>query len=228
MTVWVAPDYATLIRQVGEDQTEFAYIGPAPYVAMVERYGQKRLLGRLAVNGSPSYRGVVVVRAESPFQTLEALKGMRMGFVNRSSTMGYLVPVYLLHQAGVALTDLKDAVFVGGHRNVALGVLMGTFEAGAVKDEVFEAYRSQGLRALAETPLISEQAFLATRRVPADLAEKTQTALAELGRRPDGVRTLSAITSNVTAFAPVADSDYDELRVILAQLKRLGLWEAGR
>ncbi len=213
----VAPDYETMVSMVGLDAVDLAYIGPAPFVRMAERHGPKTLLGRLSVDGKATFTGVIVTRTNARLTALSDLRGKRFAFGDRLSTMSHLIPHHMLVEAGVRLSDLQGHAFLGSHTNVVQAVLSGEFDAGAVKDEVFTQYRDSGLRSLARTPPISQQVFLATTRLSADLASAAGAALA---RAPKTV--LAPIQAGADGVAPAALSDFDTLRRILAELDAAG------
>jgi phosphonate transport system substrate-binding protein len=220
--VRVGRDYQDHIELVGKNGLDLAYMGPASYVLMVERYGKKPLLARLAPGGKPTFRGAVASRKESPYENLSDLRGARFAFGDPDSTMSHLVPRYMLLEAGVDVEDLGGYEFLSSHHNVALGVLMGDFDAGAVKEEVFYEYEDRGLRAIAWTPEISEHVFVASPGLPAETREALKDALLRLGGEPSGKKVLSAIKEGTTVLLPASDGDYDNLRGILRYLESRG------
>jgi phosphonate transport system substrate-binding protein len=121
----------------------------------------------------------------------------------------------MLQQAGVELPDLAEYRFLGSHANVALGVLAGDFDAGAVKEAVYNRYAPRGLKPLAESPPISEHLLVASRKLPLDIVSALCGALLRLPKDSRGREILTAIKPGVTGLVPVSDSDYDDLRVIL-------------
>src|SRR3989344_3957961 len=137
VSVRVGSDYQEHIVYVGKDEADIAFMGPASYLMVVAKYGKKPLLARLETDGNPLFRGYFIVRQDSPLKTLAGLKGKRMAFGDRDSTMSHLVPQYMLEKAGVPLDKLAKYKFLGSHNNVVLAVLSGDFDAGAVKDEDF-------------------------------------------------------------------------------------------
>lgn len=213
----VAPNYETMVSMVGLDAVDLAYIGPAPFVRMIEHHGPKTVLGRLSVDGETTFTGVIVSRASARLTALPDLRGKRFAFGDRLSTMSHLIPHHMLFKAGVRLSDLQGHAFLGSHTNVVQAVLSGEFDAGAVKDEVFTQYRDSGLRMMARTPPISQQVFLATGRLPADQASAAGAALA---RAPQSV--LAPIQAGADGIAPAALGDFDALRRILAELDTAG------
>jgi len=213
----VAPDYETMVSMVGLDAVDLAYIGPAPFVRMVERHGPKTLLGRLSIGGRPTFTGVIVTRPDAGLNAVSDLRGKRFAFGDRLSTMSHLIPHHMLIEAGVRLRDLRGHAFLGSHVNVVQAVLAGEFDAGAVKEEVFTKYRDGGLQMLARTPPISQQVFLATARLAPELVAAAGAALT---RAPDAA--LTSIQPGADAVTPVTLDDFDTLRRILAELDAAG------
>lgn len=221
--IQVSPDYASHIDAVGRDQVDIAYMGPGPYVRMVESYGAKPILARLEVRGKPTFHGYIVKGPGSPLETLSDLRGKRFAFGDPASTMSHLVPRSMLIEAGIRTRDLESHEFLDSHRNVALGVLAGDFDAGAVKEEVYHAYRKRGLEALAETPAISEHMFVATGRLSSPTIDKLREAHLALAATPKGPGILARIKKTVTALVPATDEDYANLRRIMTILKAHGI-----
>ncbi|MBX9335077.1 phosphate/phosphite/phosphonate ABC transporter substrate-binding protein, partial [Serratia marcescens] len=89
------------------------------------------------VDQSRGYHSVVVVKAGSPYQKLEDLKGKAIGFADPDSTSGFLIPNQAFKKLFGGTVDNKynntfsSVTFSGGHEQDILGVLNGQFE-GAV------------------------------------------------------------------------------------------------
>jgi len=54
--------------------------------------GAEVIVKELNADGRPGYKGVIVVHANSPAETLADTRGMTFAFVTPNSTSGYLVP----------------------------------------------------------------------------------------------------------------------------------------
>lgn len=221
----IAADYQQHIDAIGRDQIDIAYLGPASYVKLVEQYGKKPLLARQALRGIPTFHGKIIVRQDSPLHSLADLKGKSFAFGDPASTMSHLVPRYMLWEAGVGGDDLSRHAFLGSHDNVALAILAGDYDAGAVKEAVFHKYRSRGLRALATSPALSDHLFVASNRLSPDQVARIRQTLLNLGSTADGIKVLYKIKRGITALVPVHDDDYQNLRVIVNKLAELGVAE---
>ncbi len=221
ITLQVSKDYQGHTQQVGEDKLDIAFLGGIPYIKMVAKYGQKRLLARYEMHGKPTFQSVIVVANNSPLKTLSELAGQRFAFGDPNSTLSTLVPSYMLKQAGITLEQLKDYEFLKNQPNVVLGVLFGDYAAGAVALEVFDEYKARGIRALAVSPAVSTHVFVASNSLSGELVKKLQTAFYQLKESPEGQAILSAIGKEMTGFVPVQDSDYDLLRTIFKETPAL-------
>ncbi len=216
--VRVGRNYAEHIDAIGTDSVDIAYMGPVPYVKLVAHYGKKPLLARQEVNGQRYLRGVIVVRQDSRVRTLADLKGKRFAFGDPDSTMSHVLPLYMLQKAGVAERALAHHEFLGAHKNVALAVLVGDYDAGAVKEEVFQEFSSKGLRMLATLPLVADHVFVANAKLSPNLVARLRRAMLRLKDTPEGKSIMNSIHPHMSALAPALDSDYDNLRVILGKV----------
>jgi phosphonate transport system substrate-binding protein len=126
----------------------------------------------------------------------------------------------MLIEAGVSL---KGSEFLGSHHNVALGVLAGDFDAGALKEDVFEAYEGRGLRAIAWTPSVSDHVFVSGGKLKPDDLKAVRWALFRLKDSAEGIAVLNSIQEGVTGLVPASDADYDSLRGILKTLDKAGV-----
>ncbi len=216
VSIRVQKSYQSHIDRAGRDEIDIAYVGPVPYVKIVETYGEKPLLARLVVRGKPAFFGMIIVREDSPLRSIEDLAGKSFAFGDINSTMSHLVPRYMLKESGVPVGRLAKHEFLGSHHNVALAVLGGYFDAGGVKEEVYYEYRERGLRMLAQSPPVAEHLFIARSSLPAEILEPLREAMLTLHEDARGADILTSIKSGVTALAKVDDGDYDSLRKILA------------
>ncbi len=82
---------------------------------------------------STGYYSVVYVRADSPYKTMDDLKGKKIALVDPNSTSGNNAPRYFLNKAGYTVdTYLRlQASIAGSHDNAVLALAQGTVDAAA-------------------------------------------------------------------------------------------------
>lgn len=210
--LFIAKDYQQLVDTLGTGQADLAFMGPSPYVTLTQKYGSFPLLGCLS-NGDKTFRGVLVVREDSSLEYPYQLKNKRLAFVDPCSTMGFQTALTLLTSQGLTLEDITFE-FLGNHQNVAYGVLMGSFDAGAIKPGVFSEFSGRGLKALAYTEPVAEHPFVAASHLDPALVERLHQAMLRLSDSPQGRAILAEIRPGATAVLAVEDRDYDRLRQI--------------
>ncbi len=221
----IGTSYQEHIDAVGRDQLDIAYMGPVGYVQMRALYGPKKLIAVQEVDGKPTSMGIIFTRRECPCESLDELKTGEFAFVDSHSTMGFMLPAYVLLRENPEIITAQRYRFLKTHEDVALGVLAGDFIAGSVKEDVFHTYREKGLKKLAETPPVAEHLFVASSHLSARISAEIQAAFLKLNDSERGLEIMRAIKPTISGFAAVDDSAYDSLRTILENLKQQGLME---
>jgi phosphonate transport system substrate-binding protein len=111
-----------------------------------EKSGTARLLLAVEIEGKPSYESYWVTLKEKPYKNVGELKGKPVAFASKTSTSGYLIPVYDLTKNKL-LAKQHDPEEFFGKGNVSFGtgyvsaierVLSGQAEAAAVSDYVIK------------------------------------------------------------------------------------------
>lgn len=217
--VRVGGNYEEHIDAIGGDAVDIAFLGPAGYAAVVERYGRKPILARFEVNNEPYLYGVIAARKDSGLNRLEQLRDKRFAFGDPQSTMSHIVPRYLLMQAGIPQGLPEHYAFLGSHKNVALGVLAGDYDAGAMKQEVFQEFESQGLRALAITPGVPDHLFVTRADLPQEDILRLRKSMLRLGQQVSGTFILRQMHRGLSALVEARDAEYDDLRNMINALE---------
>ena len=216
----ISKDYESHINSIGNNEFDIAYVGPASYVKLTEQFGKKPILARQTIKGKASFKGAIIVSKDCKAKGLAELQHKRFAFGDAASTMSHLVPRYMLIKAGISIKDLKQHRFYGSHDNVALAVLAGDADAGAVKEAVYYKYKTRGLRVLKFTPDISEHLFVATAKLKKELIKDIQHVFLNMNVDNEfEKKILNSIKPGMDGFTRAKDSDYDNLRVILKTIK---------
>ncbi len=216
-------DYETLLDCLLRGDIDIAWMPPllmaeaaasgAGVLAVAERAGQT------------SYAAAIVVRADSPLQTIEDLRGRRMAWVDRDSASGYEFPKQFLEASLGPLPEaLARSSFHGSHRAVCEAVMQGWTDAGAtyvVCDEsgAVTARSWTDLHVVAEDEL---RILCCTGSIPGDCIahrpqlserwiEDLRQAFANMQRTAAG-RELLKEAFNADAFVPGDLAIYEALR----------------
>jgi len=126
----IANDYAAVIEGQRAGQIHIAYYGPASF-ARALKTGVKTEAFAQEVNedGTKGYYSVFYVKKESPYQTIQDLKGKNIGLVDPNSTSGYNVPLYALDKLSIDPTKFFGKMLTtGSHENAILALQQGTVD----------------------------------------------------------------------------------------------------
>ncbi len=91
------------------------------------------------------FHSVFIANKDSDIQSLDDLKGHTFTFGSESSTSGRLMPQYFLQQAGIKTSDFKgEPGFSGNHDKTIELVTAGTYDAGALNEQVWKKRLAEG------------------------------------------------------------------------------------
>ena len=128
-------DYAAVVEAMRSGHVQIASVGPAAYALARKVMGED--IAPVAVTldneGNLGYYSVIAVRADSPYQQIEDIKGKSFAFADPNSTSGYAVPSYYLATQMNTSADeyFSEVAFSGGHEQSVMALVNGTFEAVA-------------------------------------------------------------------------------------------------
>ena len=129
----IANDYAAVIEGQRAGNVHIASYGSAAF-ARALIIGVKTEAFGIDVNadGSKSYYSVFYVLKDSPYKSIEDLKGKNIGLVDPNSTSGNNVPRLALDKKGInPETYFSKVVFTGSHENAVLALVQGTIDVAA-------------------------------------------------------------------------------------------------
>ncbi|MGC9333454.1 MAG: phosphate/phosphite/phosphonate ABC transporter substrate-binding protein [Anaerolineae bacterium] len=221
----VGTDFAAVREAMCADQAQVGWLNTFNYVLANEKCGVD--VGLVTERyGSSTYRGQIIVRADSGIETLTDLKGKVMCWVDPNSTSGYIIPRIHLAANGVDPdTDFAQTVEAGSHNNVVVQVYNGDCDAGATYDDARSSIQEdfpdveEQVMILDYTGDIPNDTVSFADGIPEDIRDQITTALLEIAQTEEGkaaLNTLYSIENLITA----EDSFFDAFR---ADLSKAGL-----
>jgi phosphonate transport system substrate-binding protein len=196
LRIFTATDYAGTIQALTSGQIQLAGLGPAAYAtAWIDSNGQiEPLVAAVEANGDIGYHASLIVKADSPYQKLEDLRGKSTAWADPNSTSGYLVPLVSLRAEGLEPEKFFGrTVFSGGHEQSVIGVDKGTFDCAFVwtaKDPtqrgILRAMTDRKLidlrhfRVIWQSPVIPNSPLTARKDLPAEMKRDVTRLWTEL------------------------------------------------
>ncbi len=133
VTLRVANDYAAVIEGQRAGNVHIGYYGPAAFArALVTGVKTTAFVIDVNSDGTKGYYSVFYVKADSPYKTVQDLKGKDIGLVDPNSTSGYNMPLFALNKLGInAETFFGKELITGSHENAVLALWQGTVQVAA-------------------------------------------------------------------------------------------------
>ena len=143
-------NYAAAVTAFRTGNLDLVWFGGLTGIqARLQTKGSKVLVQR---DIDEKFHSVFIANKKSSLQKinnlndLKSLKDKRFTFGSESSTSGRLMPQYYLNKAGVKLKDFKGAApgFSGSHDATLMLVQSGSYEAGALNEQVWKSNLERG------------------------------------------------------------------------------------
>lgn len=218
----VGTDFAAVREAMGAGKAHIGWLNTFNYVLAHEKYGVDVALVTVRF-GSTSYKGQIIVRADSGIQSVQDLKGKVMCWVDPNSTSGYIIPRIFLKANGIDPdADFAKTVEAGSHNNVVVAVYNGDCDAGATYSDARSSVEKdipdvkEKVVVLATTSDIPNDNVSFIKGFPADMRQKIVQALLDIAQTEEGKAALKTVYS-IEGLKPADDSFYDAFRADLSK-----------
>jgi phosphonate transport system substrate-binding protein len=232
------PNYDGVMQGLLDGRLDAAGLGAGTYAGVYLRNPDavEPLVTVQQVDGSLGYHSVLFVRADSPYQTLDDLRGRSVMFTDRDSTSGFLVPHHELSRNGYPLRHFGSFGFSGSHPATVRSVLDRQFDAGVTWTSGIGSYEEghsrgnlrrmvqQGqldmsdLRILWSSSLIAEGPIVVRKTLPQEAKDIYRQVLLDL--RDQNRSCFEAIAGGAgIGYAPVQHELYRTIVEIRSELE---------
>ncbi|WP_338553919.1 phosphate/phosphite/phosphonate ABC transporter substrate-binding protein [Paenibacillus sp. KS-LC4] len=226
--VSVSTDYNTIIEAMASKKVDVGFLPPTAYVLAKEKGAAEVILQaqRFGVNdetGAPTdqlvdfYKSMIVVKKDSPIQSVEELKGKKIAYQNVTSSAGFVWPAALLMDKGLnPLSDVQP-VTVKGHDQGVIAVLNGDVDAAAIfqdaRNTVKKDYPTvfEDTRVLSFTEAIPNDTISVRSDMSAEWSAKISQAFIDIGKDTEGHAIIKEIYSH-EGYVKSDDSKFDIVR----------------
>ncbi|MGH7186216.1 MAG: phosphate/phosphite/phosphonate ABC transporter substrate-binding protein [Pseudomonadota bacterium] len=217
VTLYIAKNYGDLRTQIEAGAVDIGSFSPFAYVDAT-RGGKVRIIAQSILDGSATYRGLIIARKDSGLRTVNDLEGKRFAFVDAKSASGYVYPRAMLVEKGVNPERyFAETIFAGGHDKVIAAVLERRVDAGAIYDGARGVAKAKGLTVdelltLSSTDPIPHDAIAVRLELDQPLVKKIQAALVDLDKVPAGRAAIANSKKKLTGHVIADDSLFDVVR----------------
>ncbi len=227
----VANDYAAVIEAQRAGNAQIAFYGPASYArAVMTGVEVEPMVVARHSNGMTGYYSVIYVKADSPYQKIEDLRGKTLALVDPNSTSGNNAPRFFLDRAGYSVdTFFGKNFFAGSHDNAVLALAQGTADAaanswnsendsnltrmitkGVLKDANGNPMKKEDFRIVFKSDFLPEGPYAVLSALPDDLKAQIKQAFLDMPKKDaKGFAALS--DGKDTEFAPIDRAAFEPI-----------------
>ncbi|SIQ76281.1 phosphonate transport system substrate-binding protein [Rhizobium sp. RU33A] len=163
VSLFPAADYDGVVQGLLGGTLDYAELGASAFakVYLAKEDAVEPILTTVQTDGSSGYYSIMVARKDSGITKIEDVKGKKLGYADPDSTSGYLVPLVTLPEALGAPVDqvVASTGFGGGHENLVLEVVKGTFDVGTTwgsgVGDFKDGYSSGNLRKMVDKGVLN-------------------------------------------------------------------------
>ena len=228
-------DYAAVVRGFEVGDIQLAWMGGLTGVQ-----ARSRVPGALAIaqrDIDADFHSLFIANRSSGLEPFEEVDGLRelaghtLTYGSETSTSGRLMPEYFLQQGGLDPSALKGAPgFSGSHDATIEAVAAGSFEVGAVNEQVWKATRQAGrvdlddVVVLWRTPGYADYHWLVRPDVDEVFGAGTTQKVTDLllgldASRPEDSDVLDLFGAK--RFVATKNSNYDQIEAVARQQELL-------
>ncbi len=194
-------------QQLDSARYDFAYMNPYHYIY----YHPRANYNAISMASNKRLRGIIVVRKDSPYQSLESLHQQELAFPSPNAFAATMLIRSELKSRGIHITPRyvasHDSVYrnVNQKRFVAGGGVMRTLQnmEAAIKDNLHVLYQTEDY---------TSHAIAAHQRVPEAHVRQIQKALVTLGKTSEGKQLLNNM--RIEALEAATDANWNDIRTL--------------
>ena len=129
-------DYNGTIQALSSGQVDIATMAGGSYANVDAQIGELAapILTVRQAEGETGYYSALLVKADSPYRSIQDLKGRTLGYVDFNSTSGYLFPRSVMRDQGIDPDAFfGKSSFAGGHTQAVMALENGQFDATIIQ-----------------------------------------------------------------------------------------------
>jgi phosphate/phosphite/phosphonate ABC transporter binding protein len=137
-------DYPSILNEIDHEALDIAVLSPLVYALCSEDSGLT-FLATVMMRDKPWYYSVLLARKDMAVKQIPDLKGKKVGFIDKYSASGYVVPAAFLRESGLTAGEnaLYKPVFLGSHERAVRALMEKQVDAIATYDGFFDFARFQ-------------------------------------------------------------------------------------
>lgn len=215
--------YREVMDMLESGSLDFAWICGFPYVQKRDPEFIK-LISVPIYQGNPLYHSFIIVHKDSPYQSLDDLKGKTFAFSDPESNSGYLYPQYLLAEKGTNKEAFyRQTFFTFNHAETVEAVAEQFANGGAVDSYIWEYLKefspelADKTRVIKKSPAFGFPPLVARLGVDLETVWRMERVIKGMSKDPDGRKFLNGL--KLDGFGDSPPNLFDNIREMVMKTR---------
>jgi len=223
----VSDNYNTIIEEMSSKKVDVSILPPTAYVLVHNKKAADVLLQAqhyaVKEDGSNTdqlvdyYKGIIVVKKNSPISSLLDLKDKKIAWQDVASATGYIYPAVEMKKAGIDPKKDVKGITVKGNDKGVIAVLNGDVDAAAVFEDARNNVKKDFPNIFNDTKVIYRTEGIPndTITVRSDMDEKWKDkisqAFIDIAKDPEGLKLVKDLYAH-SGYVKSNDTNFDTVR----------------
>ncbi len=208
----IAKDFKDLEKKIREDKINLIIVDPSTYCEL--KWNMKNKIFPLIKpeGGIAETRSVFVTKQGKNIEKIFDSLGKKLALGEEKSSFSYLIPLSMLRDVDISIKDFKSVDMLGKEQRIALSVLIGDHDIGAMSEITANKYLKDGLKIIRYSEPTPRFLIAYVNNIKKDDLEIIKNSILNTENK----ELLEAM--GVEKFSLAEDRDFDYIRILIKNL----------
>jgi len=213
VSIEIAKDFDDLGKKIEDNKVNLLVVDPATYCEL--KWSMKNKIFPLVKpeGGIAETRSVFITKEGKSIDKIFDSLGKKLALGDEKSSFSYLIPLSMLKDVDISLKDFKSVDMLQKEQRIALSVLIGDYDIGAVSELTANKYLKDGLKIIRYSEPTPRFLIAYLNNSETEEIEKIKSSLLN----QLDIKVLKFL--GIEKFSYTEDRDFDYIRVLIRNIK---------
>ncbi len=213
-------DYQAYEQKIRGATPEFLL--PNPWHTLLARQHGYHVIAE--AGDSADFRGIFIVRKDSPITSFADLKGKTVSYPSWTALAACIMPQRYLYEHSVDVLGDITNTYVGSQESSIMNAYLKTSDIAATWPPPWRLFqkdhpaKAAEMRVIWQTEPLINNSVMVRQDIPESLAHRIRSLLIQLDQTAEGRAVLAA--SSTARFAPATDRSYDKVQSYITAFEK--------
>ena len=214
VSIDIARDFNDLEKKIKEDIANLLIVDPTTYCEL--KWAMKNKIFPLVKpeGAIAETKSVFITKEGKNIDKIFDSLGKKLALGDEKSSFSYLIPLSMLKDVDITLKDFKSVDMLQKEQRIALSVLIGDYDIGAVSELTANKYLNDGLKIIRYSEPTPRFLIAHLNNIEKEEIEKIKSYLLTPKLDKEILKSLG-----IEKFSYAEDRDFDYIRVLIRNIK---------